>query len=80
MHDREVIKPSVNKCLKCGLEFRFKGSLSRHLRSLHNIMIENMKLFLEGRVCFISMPSVMGSFLILATCKRIVKMRVRRLL
>ena len=36
LHEREMIKPSVNKCQKCGLEFRFKGSLSRHLRRVHN--------------------------------------------
>ena len=36
VHGREVIKHSVNKCQKCGLEFRFKGSLSRHLRRAHN--------------------------------------------
>jgi len=32
----EFVKPSVNKCPECDLKFRFRSSLLRHLKRVHN--------------------------------------------
>jgi len=35
MPGTEVVKPSVKKCPKCDLKFKFRSSLSRHLKRVH---------------------------------------------